>query len=465
MSLFHVLHLSSRSLQSTQAGLQTTANNVANASTEGYHRQTTDFHTVGSHWTKGVLLGQGVNAENVLSAYDRFTEERLLDEHSNLGYSQQMGNAYEALETLVGGVGDGSLSDRLTSLFDNFDALAVSPWDDTIRQVTLNDASNLASEFRSQAEDIRGMAQTADESIVAGIQSVNGYLANIASLNETIVAREAAGSNANDLRDERGYLVDLVTAQLDVQLDEQDDGSLTVMLGGHAAVQGGESRTLTTDVDPNTGWHRVILDRDGFATNITSQIRSGEVAAHLQIRDEVAPELQDDLDQLAYDLMTGINAVHAAGYGLDGVTGRDLFTQPVAVNGAAVAMTVDAAVDGDPNALAAAVDPLGLPGDGSNATALGDLAEALLTAGGTRTLTEGLSGFTGNLAADVATADAAHSLQTEVTAAIEGMRAQRSGVSMEEEAANLIRFQDSYDAMANVMQITQQMLDTLMEIV
>ncbi len=465
MSLFHVLHLGSRALQSSQAGLQTTANNVANAATDGYHRQEMDFRTVGSYWSGGLLLGQGVDAADVTSAYDRFTEERMLDEHSNLGYSEQLGHAYEALETLLGGVGDGSLSDHLTSLFTNFDAMAVSPSDTTIRQVILNDASNLAREFRSQAEDIMGLAQTADESIVMGVESINGYLANIASLNETIVAREAAGGSANDLRDERGRLVDLVAAQLDVQLDEADDGSLTVMLGGHAAVQGGESRQLSTDVDPITGWHRVVLDRDGVTTNITPQIRSGEIAAHLQVRDEVSPGLSDELDQLAYDLMTGINAVHSAGWGLDGVTGRDLFAPPAAVSGAAIAMEVDAAVDGDPDALAAAADPLGLPGDGNNAIALGDLAGALLTAGGTRTLTEGLSDFTGNLAADVATADAAHSLQLEVSTAIDGMWAQRSGVSLEEEAANLIRFQDSYDAMANVMQITQQMLDTLLEIV
>lgn len=464
MSLFSILNLSGSALQAQQAGLQTTANNIANAGTDGYHRQAVDYRTAGSYWTSGLLLGGGVTAAEVSSAYDKFTESRLFEEHSNSGYAGQMNAAYEVLQSMMGSVDETSLSARISDLFVQFDALAAMPYDSNTRNQVLSTADALAGEFNRQAEVLADLSSAADGAISIGVQDADGILANIASLNGQVVALEAGGQNASDVRDERGRLVDELSGLMNVSLSEESDGSLTVILGGHAAVQGTTARTLATEEDANTGLQKITLAVGSVAVDLTNAISSGELAAHVEVRDSVIPDLKAGLDQLAYDMISEVNSVHSVGYDLDGNTGLNLFTPTSSVDGAAAGMSVSSDVEGNPDALAAATDPTAVPGDGTNAIALGDLAEALAAGGGDRTFTQEAANWISNLGADASAAEANYALQGAVTMAVEATWQERSAVSLEEEAINLIRFQDSYDAMAKVLQTTQQMLDTLMEI-
>lgn len=464
MSLFNILNMAGTSLQSQRAGLAVTANNIANANTVGYHRQSVDYQTVGTEFTGGLLLGQGVTASDVVSAFDRYTEERLLTEHANYGFAEQLSSAYEVLESMVAVTGDGSLAGRLSDFLTAIDGLATTPWESSVRTQVILDAESMATEFRRQAEAIDDMGAAADQAVASGATAINGYLAEIASLNAQIASLEASGQTANDLRDQRGSLVDAVSRQVGVVTDEQPDGTLTVFVGGHAVVQENNARTFYAEEDPNTGLQRLMIEDGGLALDITSQIQSGAIAAQLEIRDEVVPGLSAELDQIAYDLATSFNAIHATGYDLDGNTGQDLFLAPVAVDGAAASMRLDTALVDNPDGLAASATASGLPGDGAVATQLGDLADALVTGGGTMTLNEALSSFVGGLASDAAVAHAGLSLQTGITSAVEGTWEARSAVSQEEEAINLLKYQDAYDAMARVLQVTQEMLDTLMSL-
>ncbi|MDP7113216.1 MAG: flagellar basal body rod C-terminal domain-containing protein, partial [Myxococcota bacterium] len=232
----------------------------------------------------------------------------------------------------------------------------------------------------------------------------------------------------------------------------------------HSAVQGTTARTLDTAEDAATGNQRITLAAGALAVDVTDQISSGTLAAQVEIRDSVVPGLLADLDQLAFDMVSAINGVHEAGYDLDGNTGLQLFEGASVVSGAAAAMKLSTDVDGEPSALAAATDPTAVPGDGSNAIALGDLAETLAAGGGGHTFTQEAAAWIGQLGIDAAAVEANYAIQSAVTLSVESTWLQRSAVSLEEEAVNLIQYQDAYDAMAKVLQVTQQMLDTLMEI-
>ncbi len=464
MSLFSILNMSGSALQAQQVGLQVTANNIANAGTDGYHRQSVDYRTAGSYWTSGLLLGSGVTAADVASAYDKFTESRLFEEHSHQGYTEEMNAAYEVLQSLVGSVDEGSLSSRISDLFLQFDALATTPHDTNTRNLVLASAQSLATEFNRQADVLGDVASSADEAIAMGVDTANTLLRDIAAINGEIVALESGGQNASDARDERSRLVDELSGLVNVTLSEQSDGSMTVMIGGHSAVQGTTARTLDTAEDAATGNQRITLAAGALAVDVTDQISSGTLAAQVEIRDSVVPGLLADLDQLAFDMVSAINGVHEAGYDLDGNTGLQLFEGASVVSGAAAAMKLSTDVDGEPSALAAATDPTAVPGDGSNAIALGDLAETLAAGGGGHTFTQEAAAWIGQLGIDAAAVEANYAIQSAVTLSVESTWLQRSAVSLEEEAVNLIQYQDAYDAMAKVLQVTQQMLDTLMEI-
>ena len=463
MSLFSILQMSGSSLQAQQAGLQVTANNIANAGTEGYHRQSVDYRTAGSYWTSGLLLGSGVTAADVASAYDKFTESRLFEEHSHQGFTEEMNAAYDVLQSLVGSVDEGALSSRISDLFVQFDALATTPHDTNTRNLVLSAAQSMASEFNRQAGVLSDVATSADEAIAMGVDEANVLLRDIAAINGEIVALESGGQTAADARDERSRLVDELSGLMDVTLDEQTDGSLTVMIAGHSAVQGTTARTLDTELGAD-GNQRITLAAGALTVDITDRISSGALAAHVEVRDSVAPGLLAELDQLAYDMVLAINDVHGAGYDLDGNTGSNLFAATSVVDGAAAAMSLSADVDGNPDAATASHGDAHGPGDGSNAIALGDLADALAAGGGDHTFTQEAAAWIGKLGMDAAAVEANYAIQSAVTLSVESTWQQRAAVSLEEEAVNLIKYQDAYDAMAKVLSVTQQMLDTLMEI-
>ncbi len=463
MSLFNILNMSGSALQAQRAGLAVTANNIANAGTEGYHRQSVDYQTVGSYFTSGLLLGQGVTAADVMASYDRFTEERLYSEHSNYGYAEQMATAFETLETFVAVVDDGSLTSRLSTLLSSFDQLAASPWEESVRTQVLIDTGSLAAEFRRQSSALTDLQAASNDAVGNAVSLVNGYLGEIASLNAQIAALEAGGQTANDLRDQRAWAIDQVATQLDVTLDEEADGTMTMFIGGHAAVQGSEARTLAVQEDPNNGdLYEVVLQEAGNNLDITSQIRSGAIAAHLEVRDDVIPDQIAALDEMAVELMNAFNTQHQAGYDIDGNAAGALFQGTGAADIELAAGLVD-----NPDGLAAAADPNEVPGDGTNAALVGDIAD-LETAfnfnGSSMTFNEAMSSFVASIASDAAAVNAGLTLQTSITSAVEATWESTSAVSQEEEAINLIQYQDAYDAMAKVLQTTQEMLDTLMNI-
>lgn len=464
MSLFDTLTTARSGMQAAQIGISVTANNIANASTEGYSRQAVDLGSAGTLSTRGLLLGQGVTAGQVIRAFDAFTESRLAGERAGLSYASGLSTAYASMEALFEDGSETGLPALLSGFFDAFASLSSAPDDAAWREEALAAAGELAASFSSTAARLGEQIELADASIATEAALASDLAARVADLNRQISAAEAGGGDANDLADERGRLIGELSEYVEVSVVEEGDGSVTLLVEGEALVQGGNARSLVTAADPTTGLQRIYLQGDdGSRTDLTDRVRSGSIGAAIELRDERVPELLADLDQLAYDLAVAANGVHSAGYGLDGTTGRDLFEAPTSVDGAALDMRLSADVEGDPDALAAATDPAGLPGDGSVAAAIADLASAALVGGGA-TPSEALAGLVARIGSE---ASGAYAEAEQRQLAVDGLQAQRdatSGVSMEEEAVNLIRFQDAYEASARVLSTIQEMLDTLLQL-
>ena len=170
-------------------------------------------------------------------------------------------------------------------------------------------------------------------------------------------------------------------------------------------------------------------------------------------------------DNLAFTLSNQVNTLHSAGFGLDGLTGRNFFGTLAVAGGAAQAIALDAAVVGTPDAIAAASTAAGVPGDNTNAAAISALAGLNLMAGATQTFGRFYGGFLAGLGQDAASA---YQLEARADLELSGaqdLRDSISGVNLEEEALDLIRFKDAYNASTRVVSITNGLLDELMRIV
>jgi flagellar hook-associated protein 1 FlgK len=175
------------------------------------------------------------------------------------------------------------------------------------------------------------------------------------------------------------------------------------------------------------------------------------------------PGYQQRLDQLAFDVASQVNTVHEAGTGMTGATGQAFFAPIDAVAGAATAIAVDAAVAADSHLVAASAT--GTVGDNQNATAMSNLRDARVLNGGTTTLNDSWSQFVYHVGSDTESAQASRVSGKEVVDQIVRLRDQVSGVSLDEEAASMMKFQRAYEANARFFAAVDSTLNTLMNIV
>jgi flagellar hook-associated protein 1 FlgK len=197
--------------------------------------------------------------------------------------------------------------------------------------------------------------------------------------------------------------------------------------------------------------------------DVTADFTGGRLGGLLQVRDSIIPGYTARLDQLAYDVATAVNALHATGYDLDGNAAGTFFTAPAAVAGAAFSLSMDAALLADSRRVAASAT--GASGDNGIARSLSALRDATLANGGTRSAHAAWSQIVYAVGGDAASARAAEHSHSQIVLQLEQMRAQVSGVSYDEEAANLMRYQRAYEANARYFTTILDTLDALMEMV
>lgn len=452
-TIFDTLQVGATGLAAQQFGLQTVSHNVANVGTEGYHR-------------RDLMLGPiqplfGVEVLGVRRAVDQQLTRQLREQTGFFAYAEARQPFLENIESILGRLDDSGIGAALDQLFVAFQDLAAAPSDLAVRQTVLGRGAALATTIRRAASDLQATRTDANQRLISTLPEVNRLLQEVATLNRDILLAESGGGDSGDLRDRRGLaltqLSDLVGAKT------LDDGSrgVIVLIGGMRVVQDTFAETLAADIDPTTGMAQIRL-QDPPQTDLTTQL-GGRMGAYVNIRDQIATARLASLDQFAFDIATAINTQHNLGYGLDGVGSRDFFT-PTALAGAAAALTLSSDIATDPNALAAALDPLALPGDGRNALALGSIADLNVALGGTTTLSQSL----GNLLADLGQATRSAALDTtreqDRMATLESMREQVSGVSLDEQMILLSKFQRAYEASTRVVSTISEAIERLINL-
>ena len=223
---------------------------------------------------------------------------------------------------------------------------------------------------------------------------------------------------------------------------------------GRALVIGESAYPLETTADAVTAIH--LGDAD-----VTADFTGGRLGGLLQVRDSIIPGYIARLDELAYDLANAVNGLHATGYDLDGNAAGDFFTAPATVAGAASSLSVDAALLADSRRVAASAT--GAAGDNGIARGLSALRDATIANGGTRSAHAAWSQIVYAVGGDAASARAAEHSHSQVVLQLEQMRAEVSGVSYDEEAAHLMRYQRAYEANARYFTTILDTLDALME--
>ena len=460
MAIFAPLGIGKQALLANQRAIGVTGHNIANVNTPGYSRQSPLLRAARPD-DRG--FGTGVVVASVLRAVDGFLDARMLGAASALGGTTTGREMLDRVQALFP-VGDEGIGNALAEFFVAASRVADSPQDLATRNDLLEAGGALAAQLRNAAAGLQMLQREADDRLGQAAADANGFLQTIAQLNREIVAADRAGRESNDLRDQRQTALAGLAKQLSIRVVEVPNGGISVFAAsGQGLVIGADAATLTTELDPTaTGLDgnplsRVgIVARDGSVIGLAGEV-GGAMGALLTLRDQTLADDAGRLDLMATTLRDAVNAVQvdAAGRDLDGNVGAAIFSGTGAAD-LRVALS-------DPRGIAAAQGAN--LADNTNALALASVAQQIFPGLGGATLGDYFGTLQARVGQDARRAGQQTAIEENVSAALAAQREAVSGVSLDEEFTDLIRFQRAYQAAAQLINVSNQMLDDLLGLV
>jgi len=458
--IYGVLQTGMRSLQAQQRGIEVTGHNIANVNTPGYSRQTVNLKTTTPVMGSQGMIGTGVTARESERVYDRFVGVQIENENEELGRWDAQKTALERVETIFDESSDSGLSKTMGEFWNAWQDLVNNPSGNVERLALLGNSETLAFEFQNTYNKFLPLQADLDISIAATVDEINLKAAEIGDLNQKIIEAEGGGLHANDFRDARDMAVKDIGLMIDVTTYEESSGSLNVNLkDGSSLVNGSNTSTLSTMAN-DAGYRDVVWASDP-TVSINNTISGGKLKGWIEVRDVIIPGYMSNLEDLANGIKGAVNTAHGNGYDLNGDVGGAFFSGTLAGNDFAVHADIVA----DSTKIAASGTALGAPGDNSNAIAIAELQNALMMNSDTATFDNYYNSMVSDVGTAVRHAGMSYDHHTAMVGHLENYRESISGVSLDEEMVNLIQFQLGYDAAAKLISTTDELLQTLINMV
>lgn len=511
-STFHGLETARRAMFTQQAALHTTGHNIANANTPGYSRQRVNFLQTEPYPGPGLnrpdipgQLGTGVKAGAIQRVREGFLDVQYRGETSKFGYwdSRQV-NLYK-MEDIMNEPTEDGIAKTLDRFWNALQDLSVHPEDSGARSVVRQRGLAVAETFNYTADSLKTIQRDLKSQIGVTVSDVNSITRQINNLNKQIASVEPHGYLPNDLYDQRDLLVDRLSEIANIKVETSSSGGkaqeiatgiYTIKLMdengnelGVTLVDGNsfETNEIQVAYDNESGLANEISFASGSTFNVEDFDAIGKLKAELEAYGYLDssgepkglfPEMLNNLDQMVYTFVQEFNAVHGAGWNLNEIANGEKSDPPInffeyngdpltAANfkGASSNLKLSDAIISELDniaASAAGLQPIGFSGDGSNALALANVKDALLSFGGTTTNVQSFyQGVIGDMAVNTNEAERMSKNSDALRTSVEQRRQSVSGVSLDEEMTNLIQFQHAYNAAARTITMVDEMLDKI----
>jgi flagellar hook-associated protein 1 FlgK len=432
-----------------QGALEATTNNVANVNTPGYSREQPVLVASDPVVVDPLSFGTGVTLQSVESIRDPILESQIQQQTQGQGQFSTLASTLQQTQgNFVTTTSD--IGTEISNFSDSINQLSTNPSDLSSRQGVLTAAGNLATSFNTTANNLTQQQTSLDLSVVQSVGQINQLTSQIAQLNGQISNLENVGETAGTFVDQRQQAIDQLSSLVDVSVIPTNNTLTLTTANGAPLVTGQQSFQLQTQTNA-AGLHDVYSQ----GTDITSQITSGQLGGTLQARDQEIPAILTQLNTLAAGLANAVNTVQAGGFDLNGNAGTNLFNPPAA-GGANAAANLSVAMT-DPSLIAASSD--GTAGSNGNAEAMYALGSQAVING--QSPSDYYSGIVFNVGNDTANAAAEQSASASILQQLNDQRSSVSGVSLDEEAANMVQYQDAYAASAQVITTINDMMYTV----
>ncbi len=464
MGITSILNIARNALFAQQTSLQVLSNNIANVNTKGYARQEavlTEADAVMGD--TGLLIGNGVRVDRVASHYDKYLEFTVARQYTALGEQKTYEKFFTRIESVLDET-NSKLTSNITAFFNSWQSLSADPLSTVARADVALKATNLCQGIRNTYAQLKNLQVETDNNVASEVTEINNLTASIAVLNQKTYEAAAGGSESASFTSQRLMALQELSGKLDLQYFEDENGGLTVMTAdGKLLVEKGISYELTAEKTGSDNFYHVYWKGNSAnSVDITDGIGGGTLKSLIDLRDTQFTSFIDDIDDLARSLMTEVNAIHATGYNPGGTTGVNFFenlTRDYAAN-----LDISDEIKADVNYIAVTSSASNLSGN-DIALAIADLGTADVTIGGTTTTyvsySASIASTIGNLSQNAQNLSEYHQNLLDM---VSNQRESVSGVSIDEEMSNLIKFQYAYQAAARLINVADTLMSALIGI-
>ena len=456
-----MMSLAGQALLTQQQAINVTSHNIANVNTPGYSRQQLIMTTNTPLDSSIGPIGTGVSAASIERVYDQYLGAQINNESQGLGRWDAQKDAVELVEMIFNEANGSGLNEAMSKFWNAWQSMTSNPGGATERQVLVTASQVLATTFNQLDADLSQSQQDLDLVVQGTVADINRLSEQLVDLNAKIVSSEAGSLSANDYRDQRELLLKELSEMIDIDSFEDANGAVSVSAAnGWPLVTAGHYWQLSTE--PSAAGHQEVVwvDDDGNSTNINAEISGGKLKGLIEVRDVIILDDKTRLDALAGALMTDVNLLHQAGFDLNGVGGEVFFTG----TGTARDLEVNPNIVGDPDLIAAAAAAATVPGDSRNASEIAKL-QYELKMGGTQSYNDYYGAIVRDMGNEVLKSDAYYNHQSDMMVQLENQRESVSGVSLDEEMINLIKFQNAYTAAAKMITTADEMMQTVLQMI
>lgn len=446
-----LLSIGASGARAYQTALSTVSENIANVGVAGYTRRTTDLREVASNGgglnARVYLDGAGVVAGGITRQADVYRAQAVRNAGADLGRTEAGATWLGRIETALT---ENDLGDRLTDFFTSARTLSADPTSIPARAVLLEKAGGAAAAFTQTGVSLARAREELDTSAKQSAATLNSLGASLAQVNDGLARAHRGSSQAAQLMDQRDLLTERMSGIVDVAVQYDEIGRVELRLGGGTGpvfVAGVETGNVSVRRN-DEGAMSFAVQRAGGKATLTPN--GGALAGAVEGAQRLAAATEA-LGQLARDFVTDVNAVQEGGADLDGLPGQALFAL------GATPTEIDVVPD-DPRRIAAAV--AGSPANSRDASNLVRLEAARQGGGWEKRLVTLVTDNAAALEQRKLVADAQGTIRDNAVAA----RDVASGVDLDNEAVELLRFQQAFQASSRVIQTARDILQSILEI-
>lgn len=452
MSINKLLDISKNSLLVYQKALAVTSNNISNANNPYYSRQIVVFGTETPDYLTGLSIGSGVKIDDIFRAKNQILENQILGYNQKYSFADKQSSILQGLESLLSEPTDAGISSLIQNFFNSFEELANNPTSTPLRLNVIQSAQMLSSKFQNVYEGFLQNKNQLKQEATDTVTLINNYTEQINLLNKQIYEARIKGNEANDLLDKRDEMIDKLSKIVNVNVSIDKDNVANVSIGGVFAAD----KIQFTKFKLNEVDGKLILTNNDESAKV--QVTSGELGAVVTTYNSTIPNYLKQLDAIGETIVKKVNEIHSKGYSITEpqVTGINFFEKYDTGS-----LVINSDILKDSNLIAASSDTT--IGNNEIAKQIASLKEQKILNG--LTIGESYSSFINGIANTIQQSQQNYDTYDMVLTQLNQQKASYSGVSVDEEMMNIIKYQRSFDASAKLVSVADKLLETIINMV